>query len=351
MSKNKSFELSCPLPIRRYERVVMAHGGGGRLMQELIEQVFRPAFGTVQPEYRHDAAALEAGPVRLAFTTDSYVVQPIFFPGGDIGRLAVLGTVNDLAMAGAQPRWLSCALILEEGFPMADLWRVVESMAAAAREAGVELVTGDTKVVDRGKGDGVFINTAGVGVIDHGLQIGAQSLRPGDVCIVSGDLGRHGVAVLNARENLGLETTLTSDLASLREPVSRLLASGLEVHCLRDLTRGGLGAALVELAAAAGLEIRIREADVPVSEPVRAAGEILGLDPLFMANEGRFVAFLPPEQAPAAVEVLRTLEVTAQATVIGSVEEGEAGTVIVESFLGGERILDLPSGEQLPRIC
>ncbi|GAB4255252.1 MAG: hydrogenase expression/formation protein HypE [Acidobacteriota bacterium] len=351
MPDGKAFELSCPVPIHRYERVVMAHGGGGRLMQQLIDQVFRPAFGTVKPEYQHDAAVLEAAPVRLAFTTDSYVIQPIFFPGGDIGRLAVFGTVNDLAMAGACPRWLSCSLILEEGFPMADLWRIVESMAAAAREAEVELVTGDTKVVDRGKGDGVFVNTAGVGVIEHELAIGAQSLRPGDACIVSGDLGRHGVAVMNARENLGLQTTLTSDLAPLREPVLRLLAAPLEIHCLRDLTRGGLGAALVELATAAGLDIRIRESDVPVSEPVRAACEILGLDPLFMANEGRFVLFLPAAQAPTALEILRSLEVTAEARIIGSVEESEGGTVIVESFLGGERLLDLPSGEQLPRIC
>lgn len=351
MKSREPFALACPVPLSQYERVVLAHGGGGRLMHQLIEGMFRPAFATAEPALQHDGAILDPVGRRVAFTTDSYVVQPLFFPGGDIGRLAVLGTVNDLAMCGARPRWLSCSLILEEGFPMADLWTIVQSMAETVREVDVRLVTGDTKVVNRGKGDGVFINTAGVGILEHDLVIGPQSLRPGDACLLSGDLGRHGVAVLNAREDLGLQTDLQSDLASLVPPVLRLLEAGLEIHCLRDLTRGGLAAALVELASSSGLEISIQEAAVPVREEVRSACELLGLDPLLMANEGRFVAFLPPSQAARALEILRAEEVGRDAVLVGKVGAEKNGTVVVESPLGGRRIVDLPAGEQLPRIC
>jgi hydrogenase expression/formation protein HypE len=325
--------------------VLLGHGGGGSLSQRLIDQLLVPAFGPADGVLL-DAAVLpaEAGP--LAFTTDSYVVRPLFFPGGDIGSLAVFGTVNDLAMVGASAIALSLSLILEEGLPMPLLQQVVASIRLAAQRCGVPVVTGDTKVVERGKGDGIYINTAGIGRVDHGLQIGPKAVRSGDAILVSGDLGRHGVAILAARQELGFRTELRSDLAPLQEPVRALLAADLELHCLRDLTRGGLASALHEISRGAGLGVLVRENAIPIAPEVDAACELLGLDPLAMANEGRFVLFLPAHQADRALAVLQRFQPSAAS--IGCVR-GEA--VLLETSLGLQRRLELGRGESLPRIC
>lgn len=350
-SPEQDFQLTCPIPIQQYPSVVMAHGGGGRLMHQLIEKMFVATFGSNNLHARHDSARLELPTARLAFTTDSYVVRPLFFPGGDIGKLAVYGTVNDLAMSGARPLYLSLGMILEEGLPMETLWRVVLSLHEAAQRTGVQIVTGDTKVVDRGKGDGVFLNTSGVGVIEHDLLIAPQSVRTGDAVILSGDIGRHGIAVMAVREGLEFESTIESDCAPLAEPVLALIEAGIKVHCLRDLTRGGLASACVEIAEAAGVGIQLEEARIPVREDVRGACEILGFDPLYVANEGRLVAFVPASQAEQAVEVLRRFEVCAGAQVVGEVSDAPEGTVVLRSVIGTSRVVDMLSGEQLPRIC
>jgi hydrogenase expression/formation protein HypE len=345
------FQLACPVPLGQYEHIVMAHGGGGRLMQNLLEGLVQPAFANPHLAARHDSAALEVGGQRLAFTTDSYVVKPLFFPGGDIGKLAVCGTLNDLAMAGARPLYLSAALILEEGLPLADLRRVLDSMAATARAAGVMIVTGDTKVVDRGKGDGVYVNTAGIGLLEPATRISPAEVRPGDAILVNGDLGRHGIAIMAQREGLAFETTLESDCADLSGLVRDLLDSGVEVHCLRDLTRGGLASALIEIAQASGQGLAVQEAAVPVSDPVRGACEMLGFDPLYVANEGRLVAFVPEAQAERALAVLRAHPLGEDAALVGRVGGVPGGAVHLETAFGVSRVLDLLSGEQLPRIC
>jgi hydrogenase expression/formation protein HypE len=320
-------------------------------MQQLIDRLFVPAFANPLLAARHDGAMLDLGSVKLAFSTDSYVVQPLFFPGGDIGTLAVNGTVNDLAMCGARPVYLSAGFILEEGLPMTTLWRVVQSMQHAATAAGVQLVTGDTKVVDRGKGDGMFINTAGIGVIDHALCIAPTSVQPGDAILLSGDIGRHGMAVMAVREGLGFESTIESDCAAVSGLVQALLAAGLTVHCLRDLTRGGLASALVEIAAAAGVHITLDERPIPVRDDVRGACEILGLDPLYVANEGRFVCFLPASEAARALAIMRAHPLGTAACHIGHVTTDTTALVTLQSQIGARRIVDLLSGEQLPRIC
>jgi hydrogenase expression/formation protein HypE len=348
---SNDFQTACPTPIGHYEHIVMAHGGGGRLMQQFLEKLVQPAFANDYLAARHDSAVFEAGGQRLAFTTDSYVVKPLFFPGGDIGKLAVCGTLNDLAMAGARPLFLSVGLIIEEGLAIAELQRVLASMADTARAAGVAIVTGDTKVVDRGKGDGLYINTAGIGLLEHGAIIAPASVRPGDAILVSGDIGRHGIAIMAVREGLAFETTIESDCADLSGAVAALLAAGVTPHCLRDLTRGGLAAALVEIAQTAGVDLDIEEAAVPVRDEIRGACEILGFEPLAVANEGRFVLFLPPEQAEMALVALRWCPVTADAALIGRVAGPGRGAVHLETAFGNRRILDLPSGEQLPRIC
>ncbi|MCS7315187.1 MAG: hydrogenase expression/formation protein HypE [Bryobacterales bacterium] len=345
------FELSCPMPPTGQDRILLAHGGGGRLMHQLIERVFLSAFRDPALEARHDGATLEINGVRLAFTTDSYVVRPLVFPGGTIGDLAVNGTVNDLAMCGARPLFLSAGFILEEGLPIETLRRVTEAMREAAARAGVRLVTGDTKVVDQGHGDGIFINTAGIGRIEAPCEIGPQRVAPGDAVLVSGDLGAHGVAILSVREGLEFDAPILSDTAPLWEPVAALLGAGIQVHCLRDLTRGGLAAALNEIAQARGLVISLEEAAIPVSEPVKGACEILGLDPLYVANEGRFVAFVPREQAERALEALRRVPVSAGAARIGTVLDESPAAVVLRSRVGGRRVMDMLSGEQLPRIC
>jgi hydrogenase expression/formation protein HypE len=340
------FALTCPVPATA-STIQMAHGSGGTVMHKLLESVFLPAFSNPLLAEQHDGAALSVSGARLAFTTDSFVVHPLFFPGGDIGSLAVNGTVNDLAMCGAKPLYLSAAFILEEGLPLETLQRVVDSMRAAAEIAGVQIVTGDTKVVDKGKGDGLYINTAGIGVIEHRLSIAPRAVSVGDAIILSGDIGRHGMAVMAVREGLEFESPIISDCASLAAPVQSLLDQHIDIHCLRDLTRGGLASGLVEIATTARLHLHVDEPTIPVNEDVRGACEILGLDPLYVANEGCFIAFVAAHDAD---RVLRTL--SGQARHIGNViAPYEHGLVTLRSAIGATRIIEMLSGEQLPRIC
>lgn len=355
---SQEFSLSCPIPIQQYPTILLAHGGGGRLMHQLIEQMFLPVFGSPD-RVQHDAAVLSLSGHRIAFTTDSYVVRPLFFPGGDIGSLAVHGTVNDLAMSGARPLYLSLGFILEEGLPMETLWRVVQSIKQAADRAQVQVVTGDTKVVDRGKGDGIFINTAGVGIIEHPWTIAPTSVCPGDVVLLSGDIGRHGIAIMAMREGLEFETTIASDSAPLADLIGELMRANIEIHCLRDLTRGGLASALNEIASGANVAITIDERSVPVREDVRGACEILGLDPLYIANEGRFIAFVPAADAERALTIIHHHHIqnhpdraeAPTACIIGQVMKQPARSVTLNSKIGVDRILEMLSGEQLPRIC
>ena len=346
-----SVSLHCPLPLPHRTEITVGHGGGGRLTQDLIDRVFRPAFAHPALEAQHDGAVLELGGMRLALTTDSHVVSPLFFPGGDIGTLAINGTVNDLSMCGALPLWLTAGFILEEGFPIETLERVVASMRAAAAAVGVAVVSGDTKVVERGKGDGLYVTTAGVGVLQHALTIAPARVRPGDAVLLSGDVGRHGMAIMASREGLQFESGIESDCAPLVAPVQALLQAGLELHCLRDLTRGGLATALVEIAETSRLAIAIDETKVPVTDLVRGACEILGLEPLYVANEGRFVCILPAAQADTALEILARTAPGGPPRWIGEVRASPSGQVTLRSVIGAERIVERLSGEQLPRIC
>lgn len=351
---NPDPHLECPLPLQQYPRILLAHGGGGRLMHDLISRMFAAAFSNPILDRHHDAAVLPDPQGRLAFTTDSYVVQPLFFPGGDIGSLAVHGTVNDLAMSGAQPVALSAGFILEEGLPMDTLWRVVQSMHHAASRIGVPIVTGDTKVVNAARGDGLYINTSGIGVLRHPHTFEPQAVLPGDAVIVSGDLGRHGMAIMAVREGLQFESTIESDSAPLHLLVLDLLSSGITVHCLRDLTRGGLAGTLNEISETSGHSIRLHADRLPVREDVRAACEILGLDALQVACEGRLVLFVPPEHTHQAVDCLRRHADGAHAVCVGEVlprTSGRPPEVILTGTLGTERPLPMPAGEQLPRIC
>jgi hydrogenase expression/formation protein HypE len=351
MTDDKNFSLSCPTPLANYEQILLAHGGGGKLMHQLLESVVLPALDNVHLKSRHDASVFMVGNQKLAFTTDSYVVSPLFFAGGDIGTLAINGTINDLAMAGARPLYLSLGLILEEGLPVETLSRVMDSIRKTAAEAGVIIITGDTKVVDRGKGDGIFINTAGIGVVEHSLNIVPDSVLPGDTIILSGDIGRHGIAIMAQRAGLQFETTIESDCAPLHIAVQKLLAGGIDVHCLRDLTRGGLASALNEVAQQARQGFQIKETAIAVCDPVRSACELLGLDPLYVANEGRFVAFVPQSDAERALAILRKQPVSQAAAIIGGTAVNDAGLVLMTSTIGSTRIVDMLSGEQLPRIC
>jgi hydrogenase expression/formation protein HypE len=351
MDDMKDFTMACPAPASNYRQVLLAHGGGGTLMHRLLDQVFYPAFANDILEQRGDGAILRVGGSRLAFSTDSYVVQPLFFPGGDIGTLAVNGTVNDLAMCGARPLYLSAGFIIEEGLPVETLRRVVDSMRHSARTAKVQLVTGDTKVVEKGKGDELFINTAGIGIIEHHLSVQPRSVKPGDVVLISGDIGRHGMAIMATREGLAFESDIESDCAPLAEPVLDLLDAGIEIHCLRDLTRGGLASGMVEIARAAGVQIYLDERVVPLRDDVRGACEILGFDPLYVANEGRFAVFLPEQDARRALDILGTHADTEGAACIGRVTDGCPGLVTMTTSIGSRRIVDMLSGEQLPRIC
>jgi len=351
MTKPQDFTLTCPIPISDYPHVLLAHGGGGRLMQNLIQKMFAATFHNTLLDAAHDGAVFDVNKGRLAFTTDSYVVHPLCFPGGDIGQLAVHGTVNDLAMCGARPLYLSAGFILEEGLPMETLWQIVQSMGEAAKRANVQIVTGDTKVVDKGKGDGIFINTAGVGVIEHDLDISPNDVQVGDAIILSGDIGRHGIAIMAQREGLSFESEIESDSAEVASAVLAMIDAGIEIHCLRDLTRGGLTSALVEIAQTAPAHIHIEESKIPVREDVRGACEILGLDPLYIANEGRFIAYVPQDAVDEALSIFQQQSVSADAVVIGRVTDETAGQVTITSTIGARRILDMLSGEQLPRIC
>lgn len=341
----------CPIPISEYPAVTMAHGGGGRLMNSLIDRMIIAAFSNPQLNERHDGAVFGHPGGTLAYATDSHVITPLFFPGGDIGTLSVYGTVNDLAMCGAEARWMSAGLILEEGLPMETLWRVVSAMAAAARRTGVHIVTGDTKVVDRGKGDGIYINTSAVGTVPEGVVVSPSRIEEGDSIILSGDIGRHGIAIMALREGIDLRSPLHSDLAPLGGIVSDLLGNGLEIHCMRDLTRGGLASGLNEMADSSGFTMDIVEDRIPVLEEVTGACELLGFDPLYVPNEGRFVVILPEGSAERAIEILRGHGDSAGASVIGKVSGRTSAGVIMTSSIGSRRIVDMISGEQLPRIC
>jgi hydrogenase expression/formation protein HypE len=365
-----TFSLQCPIPISDYPTITLAHGGGGKLSQMLVERMFVPAFANPELETLHDGAILDFKlqianskltnadgqsaicNLQFAFSTDSYVISPRFFPGGDIGSLAVHGTVNDLAMCGARPRYLSAGFILEEGLPMEELWRIVQSMAAAAQAAGVRIVTGDTKVVERGKGDGIFINTAGVGVIPAGVQIAPGRARPGDVVLVNGPIASHGIAIMSVREGLTFETAVESDSAALNGLVEAILAAGGEaVHVLRDPTRGGVASSLNEIAAAARVGIRLDEARIPVLEEVRGACEILGFDPLYVANEGKCLVIVATDAAEAVLVAMRDHPLGRDAAIIGLVVAEHPRKVYLRSRIGGLRVVDMLSGEQLPRIC
>jgi hydrogenase expression/formation protein HypE len=347
----KEFSVICPIPVRDYPNVLLAHGSGGRLMHQLIEKMFTTTFSHQSIKECHDSAVLNIPSSKLAFTTDSYVIHPLIFPGGDIGALAVNGTVNDLAMSGARPLYLSLGFIIEEGLPMETLWQITQSIKRAADAAGVKIVTGDTKVVDKGKGDGLFINTAGIGVIEHDLSICPASVVPGDSVVVNGDLARHGMAVMAVREGLEFESSIESDTAPLNGLVERMLSAGIKIHCLRDLTRGGLSSALNEIAASADVEIQIDESAVPIREDVSAACEILGLDPFYVANEGRCVAFVSPSEKEQILSIMKNDPLGQDARVIGEVKSKGKGLVTLKSKIGAYRILDMLSGEQLPRIC
>jgi hydrogenase expression/formation protein HypE len=343
--------LSCPLPITDYKQILLAHGGGGTLTQQLVQKMFLPQFQNSYLEPLHDGAVITVGGARFAFSTDSYVVNPIFFPGGDIGALAVNGTVNDLAMCGARPLYLSAGFIIEEGLAMEDLWRVVLSMEGAAKSAGVLLVTGDTKVVDRGKGDKIFINTSGIGIIDEGVDVTPKRARPGDKVILSGPIALHGIAVMSMREGLEFETQIKSDTAALNSLVMDMIKASKEIHVLRDPTRGGIASALSEIAGSAKVGIEVVEEKIHIPDDVKGACEILGLDPLYVANEGKLIAFVAPEAADAVLSSMRKHRHGTDAVVIGEAVAAHPGIVIMTTAIGGHRVVDMLSGEQLPRIC
>jgi hydrogenase expression/formation protein HypE len=342
---------TCPLPVSDYREIVLAHGSGGKLSQQLIQKVVLPLFRNELLEPLHDGAIFSLGGVRLAFSTDSFVVSPIFFPGGDIGRLAVHGTVNDISMCGARPLYLSAGFILEEGTAMEDFQRVVLSMREAADEAGVVLVTGDTKVVDRRKADKIFVNTSGIGVVPEGVNIHPGRAQIGDRIIVSGQIAVHGMAIMSVREGLEFETQIASDTAPLNNLVETILGTTADIHVLRDPTRGGITSALTEIAQTARVGIMLDEALIPISEEVKGACEILGLDPLYVANEGKLLAFVSPHEADRVLAVVRSHPRGKEAAIIGEVTSDHPGFVLMKTRIGGTRVVDMLSGEQLPRIC
>jgi hydrogenase expression/formation protein HypE len=342
---------SCPLPITNYKEIVLAHGSGGKLSHQLIEKMVLPQFRNELLEPLHDGAIFSLNGERVAFSTDSFVVSPIFFPGGDIGKLAVHGTVNDLAMCGAHPLYLSASFILEEGLPMEDFWRVVQSMQAAANAAGVKLVTGDTKVVDRGKADKIFINTSGIGVVPAGLNIHPARAQVGDKIIISGPIAVHGIAIMSVREGLEFETEIASDTTPLHGLVASMAAANVDIHVLRDPTRGGVTSALTEIAQTAKVGALLDEAAIPISEEVKGACEILGLDPLYVANEGKLLAIVAANDVDPVLNALRSHSLGKGAAVIGVVTDEHPGMVMMKTRVGGTRVVDMLSGEQLPRIC
>jgi len=343
--------LVCPIPKSEYEKVVMAHGGGGTLSNQLIQKMFMSQFDNEMLKQEHDGAIFNIGNQRFAFSTDSYVVNPIFFPGGDIGDLAVNGTVNDISMCGAKPLYISAGFIIEEGFEMQDLWQVVLSMKKAAQKAGVQIVTGDTKVVDHGKGDKIYINTAGIGIIPENINISAENCAVGDKIIVSGRVAEHGIAIMSAREGLEFESEVKSDSASLNGLVEAMFNVTNQIHVLRDPTRGGLSSALNEIAQKSNQGMLIHQDKIPITEQVKAACELLGLDPLYIANEGKLIAILPKDHADDVLKQMKKHPEGKYSEIIGEVVSSNPGTVVMETLIGSKRVVDMLSGEQLPRIC
>ena len=341
----------CPIPLCDYPNIIMGHGGGGKLSAELVEHLFLPAFQNEALATLGDSSILEIGGQRLAFSTDSYVVQPLFFPGGSIGDLAINGTVNDLAMSGARPLYLSAGFILEEGAAMETVAAVAQAMGKAARRADIMLVTGDTKVVDRGHGDGIYINTSGIGLVPPGVEIGPQRATPGDVVLVSGEIGLHGMAIMSVREGLEFDSVIESDCAPLNELVATMLDPAHEVHVLRDPTRGGVASALNEIAQSSQVGIVINERALPVPPAVHAACELLGMDPLYVANEGKLIAIVAAAVVDQVLARMQQHQLGTEATIIGKVTDQHPGMVVAKTGIGGTRVVDMQIGEQLPRIC
>lgn len=341
----------CPLPLRDYPSITLGHGGGGKLSSELVEHLFLPAFGNPDLAQLRDSTVLPLDAGRYAFSTDSYVVRPLFFAGGSIGHLAVHGTINDLAMSGAKPLYLSVGMILEEGLPMVDLQRIVQDMAIAARNAGVAIVTGDTKVVERGHGDGCYINTSGIGFIPAGIHLSSDRIQPGDGVLVSGTVGDHGMAIMSQREGLEFEAPIVSDTAALHDLVAGLLKAAPNLRMLRDPTRGGVAASLNEIAMASGLGIELEEASIPISPVVQSACEILGLDPLLVANEGKMLAIVPADEIENALRMLRGHRLGRASAMIGRVVAEHPKMLTLRTQFGTQRVIAIPMGEQLPRIC
>lgn len=351
MTEEKALQITCPLPLDKGELIRLGHGSGGRMSQKLLQDIFLQAFGNEILSQCQDAAVAPFASKNVVVTTDSYVVNPIFFPGGNIGSLCVQGTVNDLSMRGAEPLYMTVSFIIEEGFPIAQLKEIVSSIAESAKEAKIQIIAGDTKVVERGACDKLFINTTGIGRLYNDEPPGAQCAKPGDLVITSGDLGRHGMAIMCARSNFELESNLESDSAPLNDVVHELMQSQLEIHCMRDITRGGLATCLKEIAEASIVSIEIDESSIPVCSQVQGACEILGLDPLFVACEGRFVVFIPEKASNAVLDILHKYDASKEACIIGKIKEGNPGRVTLKTRIGSSRNLDMLSGEQLPRIC
>ncbi|MFN3135969.1 MAG: hydrogenase expression/formation protein HypE [Candidatus Kryptonium sp.] len=345
------FNLTCPKPLANYEKILLGHGSGGKLTAELIKNVFLPAFDNPYLSELGDQAVVNINGVKIAFTTDSYVVNPIFFPGGNIGELAVNGTVNDLAVGGAKPLFISAGFIIEEGFPISDLCLIVESMKRACEKAGVVLVTGDTKVVEKGKGDKIFINTSGIGIIEHDVEISPRRVKPGDKILINGPIGLHGIAILSKREGIEFEIEIESDTAPLNYIVQDILSVSQNIHWMRDPTRGGISSALNELAQSANIGVEIWESEIPIPEPVKAACEMLGLDPLYVANEGKLIAVVSAEDAEKILEAMKKNPLGKEAKIIGEITEEHPGVVLMKTVIGGKRVVDMLAGEQLPRIC
>ncbi len=351
MSANAITGFSCPAPLNTRDTVLLGHGSGGKLSGELVRDIFLPAFGNPELAQLNDQAVVTVGNAHIAITTDSFVIKPLFFPGGDIGSLAVHGTVNDLAVGGAKPLFLSAAFIIEEGFSMDELQRIVQSMQGAAQAAGVKIVTGDTKVVERGKGDGLFINTTGVGLVPAGINLSADKARPGDKVLLNGSIGEHGIAILAQREGLEFESTIESDCAALHTLCAQMLQASANIRCMRDLTRGGLSSALNEIAAQSRAGIELDESAIHVREEVRGACEMLGLDPLYVANEGKLIAIVAPDSAEAVLAAMHNHLLGQSAEIIGTVTESHPNLVTMKTSLGTARIVDMLAGDQLPRIC
>ena len=348
---NISGNFTCPIPKNEYDKILLAHGGGGSLSHHLISKMFLPQFDNELLNTQHDCAIFNSNGQKFAFTTDSYVIQPIFFPGGNIGELAINGTVNDLSVGGAKPIYLSAAFIIEEGFPIEDLWKIVLSMKDAADKAGVSIITGDTKVVEHGKGDKIFINTAGIGIVEDGIEISPKNCRPGDVIIINGSIADHGIAIMSARDGLSFETEIKSDTAPLNGLIQSVLNVSKNVHMMRDPTRGGLASTLKEIALSAKIGIEIDENKIPVKEEVKGACEILGFDPLYIANEGKVVLFVAEEDSQKILEVMKLHPYGKESEIIGKVVNEHNETVVMKTLIGSKRIIEMITGEQLPRIC